>query len=241
MKKISILQPFSIFLSLIILSISCNYRTVEGSDVLSSISITVDKAKKIHLKTFCDVELTPGATMSVKVEGDDNIIPLIIVKERDGSLVIESKRNVNIQTKQRLVVKITMPLLESVQISGSGNVIGTAKFIGANQLKTKINGSGNIELLVNTPKVTASIHGSGNITLSGETEQATVTVKGSGNYLAKDLKTENTIVEIHGSGDAKLFADTNLDIKIFGSGNVYYAGNAAVTKKIDGSGDVVKQ
>jgi len=239
MSKTFTYLSFIAFLFLV--SPSCNYRRVEGSGVQTSLSVAIEKANKIHLKTFCDVEITQGTTTSVVIEGDDNIVPLIRVKRREGVVVIDTEEKVNIQTEKRLVVKITTPMLELVELSGSGDIVGMNKFTASDRLKVKVTGSGKIQLEVNTPEIVSTLVGSGDIALAGETKDATIKITGSGNYVATNLKTENSKVEINGSGDAKLFADNNLNVDISGSGNVYYKGNANIAKRIGGSGEIIKQ
>ena len=148
--------------------------------------------------------------------------------------------DINYSTNNKLVVYITTPHIEEVSLSGSGNIITKGKFTGSNKLKVGLAGSGDADLEVNTPTVTASIAGSGNIKLTGETQDATVSIAGSGNFNGEDLKAENAKASIAGSGDAKLFADVTLNVRIAGSGSVFYKGNAAVTQKVAGSGEVKK-
>ena len=93
---------------------------------------------------------------------------------------------------------------------------------------------------INTPGVESSISGTGDIYISGETRNSKIEIAGSGNYHAEDLKAENATVKIAGSGDARLFADSTLDINIAGVGNVYYKGNASVSQNIAGSGKIKK-
>ncbi|MBC7652281.1 MAG: DUF2807 domain-containing protein [Deinococcales bacterium] len=215
-------------------------RTVKGSGVLTTEVRTVSNAEKIKSMGSFDVEITPGATTSVKIEGDDNLVKHIITESRNGVLVIKMEDHINYSTNNKLVVYITTPHIEEVSLSGSGNIITKGKFTGSDKLKVALAGSGDADLEVNTPTVTASIAGSGNIKLSGETQDATVSIAGSGNFNGEDLKAENAKATIAGSGDAKLFADVKLDVRIAGSGSVFYKGNAAVSQKVAGSGEVKK-
>ena len=223
-----------------ILFANCNFKRVEGSGVLATETRTISNAEKIKLMGSFDVELMPSAGTSLKIEGDDNLIKHITTENKDGFLEIKMENNINYSTKNKLVVYIATPHIETVSLVGSGNIITKGKFTGSNKLKVSLAGSGNANLQVNTPMVEASIAGSGNITLAGETQNVSVKIAGSGDFYGQDLKTENGEVRIAGSGNAKVFADVKLNIHIAGSGSVFYKGNAAVTQKIAGSGDVKK-
>ncbi|MBC7722662.1 MAG: DUF2807 domain-containing protein, partial [Pedobacter sp.] len=68
---------------------NCNMRTVKGSGVLTTEVRTVSNAEKIKSMGSFNVEITPGATTSVKIEGDDNLVKHIITESRNGVLVIK--------------------------------------------------------------------------------------------------------------------------------------------------------
>ena len=235
-----------ILLFLTVLAMLCascrwiGFRHVKGNGHLSSETRQIAHANRISVSGSFDVELTQGATTSVKVEADENIIPHIVTVEEDGVLKIRPRRNnTSFSSEHSITIYITTPTLEQCRIAGSGDIKGAGKFTGDKLLLT-IAGSGNIDLDVNTPEVRAEITGSGNMTLRGETMTEDVHINGMGDYRAEDLKSENAKVRIAGSGDVKVFADATLEVNIAGSGTVYYKGSATVKQKVMGSGDIKK-
>ena len=228
---------------LILVFSSCRwmgYKQVKGNGNLGSENRNITRAEKIKLAGSYNIEVMQGPVTSVKVEADENIIPYILTQEEDGFLIIKSKPHVNFSTEHAIKIYITTNKLEQVQIAGSGNVIGKNQFTGGNKMILKISGSGDIQLDVNAPDISAEIAGSGSILLKGETKNETIHISGVGDYKADELKAENAKVKIAGSGNVKIFADVNLDISIAGVGSVYYKGAAAVKQHIAGSGEVKK-
>ncbi len=219
---------------------SCDYRRIKGNGHIITEDRTVSSARKIRLQGSYDVELTPGTAVSVKVEGDDNILPYVVTENEDGWLVIKSKEHLNFSTKQPLKVYITTDMLEAVTLSGSGNIVGKGRFTGSDKVDLKISGIGDANLEVKAPSVSANISGSGSITLAGETKDAKINISGIGSYKGMDLKAENAEVRVSGSGNAAVFAESKLDIHVSGIGDVTYKGNAAVTQHVSGSGSVKK-
>ncbi len=240
LKKTSVMKKILLLLIIAFAFTSCNYKRVKGNGNITSETRSINNARKIKLSGAYDVELTQGPVVSLKIEGDDNILPYIITENRDGFLVIKTKDHINISTDSKITVHITSPLVEEVSISGSGNIISKGKLTGGDRLKVSVAGSGDVDLEVNTPKVDAHIAGSGNITIAGETKDEKINIAGSGDYKAENLKAENADVHIAGNGDVSVFADVKLDINIAGSGSVRYRGNAAVKQKIAGSGEVTR-
>ena len=215
-------------------------RRIKGNGKLETEERSVGRAEKISLSGSFDLQLTQGPATAVKIEADGNLLPYIETNEDDGVLHIRTRRRVNFSSEHSITVYITTPKLEQVHISGSGNVIGKNKFTGADKLSLKISGSGDIQLDLNTPELTATISGSGSMSLSGETRSQTIKIAGQGDYKAEELRSEKAKVNIAGSGDIRLYADDLLDVSIAGSGSVFYKGSASIKQHIVGSGEIKK-
>jgi len=232
---------FIAIIACVCLLASCDgfYRErIKGNGKIATEQRSVASAKKIKLKGGFNIELTPGTSTSVKVEADENILPYIIT-ENDGEwLVVRTKDHTSLSTSRSFKIYVTTPELDAISLSGSGDIIGTGKFTGSDELSVSIAGSGNANLEVNTPSVSANISGSGNITIVGETKKTRIDIAGNGDFKGQDLKAEEAEVHISGSGKVNVFADAKLDVHIAGSGDVFYKGKPAMTQHISGSGTV---
>jgi hypothetical protein len=237
------MKQLIILLGACLLFSSCRlfgYKHIEGNGVVATQTRNASKANRIKMAGSFDVEITQGPTVSVQIEGDENILPYIIVEDRDGYLVIKTKDHINYSATNDIKVFITTPNLEEAILAGSGNIIGKSKFSGSDKLFLKIAGSGDMKMEVNTPTVQSEIAGSGSITLLGETKDESIKIAGVGDYNADGLKAENAKISIAGSGDVKVFAAAQLDVNIAGSGTVYYKGSPNVKQRVAGSGEVKK-
>ena len=213
-------------------------KRVKGNGNIITQERTIRSAFKIKLAGSYDVELTKSASPSLKINTDDNLMSHIIIENEGDWLVIKAREHEHLIPTDKIKIYISTTDLEAVVLAGSGNIIGRDKFSTNNKLELKIAGSGNMELLVNSPKVKADIAGSGNMTIAGETRDQEISIAGHGDYIGENLKTENTTVRIAGSGNVKVFADNALDIHIAGSGSVFYKGNPKISQHIAGSGEI---
>lgn len=216
-------------------------KTINGNGKITTAERNLSEFKKITCAGNYDVKLTQGTQASIKIETDENILPYIVTNVDGDELKIHSKEDVNLRPSEKTKLYITTNRLEAFKLTGSGDVSTTNKFNGGDYLDLDISGSGNMHFDVNTPRIESSISGTGDIYLTGETKDSKISIAGSGNYHSEDLKSENVKVKIAGSGDARLFADSTLDINIAGMGNVFYKGNASVTQNIAGSGKIQKE
>jgi len=215
-------------------------KTIRGNGNVTTSQRNLSSFKNIRCAGSYDVELTQGNSSSVKIETDENIQTYIVTDINSDELSIHTQQDINIHPSNKIKLYITTDKLEEFKLTGSGNVSTTNKFTGGDHLDLDISGSGNIHFDVNTPAINSSISGTGDIYITGETRDSKINIAGSGNYHAEDLKAENATVKIAGSGDARLFADSTLDINIAGIGNVYYKGNASITQSVAGSGKIKK-
>ncbi|MGA2174812.1 MAG: head GIN domain-containing protein [Verrucomicrobiota bacterium] len=194
----------------------CNPNAIHGSGISKTESRAVGSFSKIDLTGSPDVEVAVGPATSVAVTADDNILPVIETTVEGDTLKIGSKQSYN--TSHGVNVKITVPELNGVSVSGSGDIHVTG-------LK-----AGDME---------ATVTGSGDVTLKGAADHLRAQITGSGDLQAGDLAAKDVRVNVTGSGDATVRATEQLEATVTGSGDVHYYGNPPqVRKNVTGSGDI---
>ena len=186
-----------------------------------------------------DVIVQQGSSQKVRVEGQENIIDNLKTEVKNGIWKIRFKENTS--NYKKFVIHITIPTVNSVELSGSGNVSSKGQ-LSSDDLKTYLSGSGNIDLNVSAEDLTVKLSGSGSIGLNGKANQADMKISGSGNIKTYDLAAQNCEIQISGSGNAKVHAVNSIHAHVSGSGNIYYKGNPEkVSSKVTGSGDVASR
>ena len=230
------------FIILLVTLSSCEingYRTIRGNGRVISQSRSVSSFSGLSLTGAIDAVITQGATETLRIEAEENILEYIEVSNDGDRLRIAIKRGYNIRSKKGIRVYITGPSFESISIAGSGDVRSKGK-LTSNGLDLDIAGSGSVVMEIDAPVVRAEISGSGSVKIAGLTQNFESEINGSGEVYAYNLLSENTKVSIAGSGDAEVYASKNLNVSIAGSGDVGYKGNPVVKKSVAGSGSVHK-
>jgi hypothetical protein len=195
---------------------TCNPYAIRGSGVSKTESRAVGSFSKIDLAGSPDVEVAVGPATSVSVTADDNILSNIDTTVSGDTLSINSKGSYN--TRIGVKVNISVPMLEGVSVSGSGDIHVTGLTAG---------------------DMDAGVTGSGDVTLSGVVDRLSGQITGSGDLRAGDLAAKHVRVKVTGSGDATIRATEELDASVTGSGDVHYSGNPPqVRKNVTGSGDI---
>jgi hypothetical protein len=239
MKRFVIL----IMLGLVLILSACNgfafgANFVRGSGVIATDNRTVSGFSGIVLNGSGDATITQGDTESLKIEADDNILPLITSEVIGGKLVLGFKNNTSISTVLPIRFTITVKDLTSLELNGSGNA--TVGNLTTTSHAVTLRGSGDVNLgLLQASRLTVDGNGSGNIKVNGgKVDSQAIRIFGSGSVNSPNLESQTASVSILGSGGVEVWAKTSLDVNIAGSGNVSYFGSPTVTQKIAGSGNV---
>jgi hypothetical protein len=231
-----------IFAAFVLFS-SCRFngfKRINGNGIAGRQERTVSDFSNLRVSGSVDVFISQATAPSVRIEGDENLLSYIEVRNEGNRLLIAARNGYNLNPKAGLKVYVAGPVFEDITITGSCDLKSENK-IKSNRIGINITGSGDAALQVNSPVVKASISGSGSLRLNGETENFESHINGSGELYAYDLLSENTIIKIAGSGDAQVFASKQLKINIAGAGDVGYKGTANVTQSVAGSGDIHKE
>ena len=238
MKKIILLAAAAITL------VSCGRfmgKRIRGNGIIKTEERTVSPFKQVEASGAIKLMVSQGDFTPVKVEGDENILPYIEIRQDGDRIEIRTRSGYNISPTNDLIVYVTAPVYSSIEVSGASDINGQNKISNPENLRLEASGAGDIEMEVDAPEISAKITGSGSIRLKGQTKDLDIDLSGAGHAYCFDLLSENTKVDISGAGSAEIFASVKLDAEVSGVGNVSYKGNATnVTQHVTGAGSVSK-
>jgi len=186
-----------------------------------------------------EVIISLGSGYSVVLEGDQDYIREIETKVSGSELMI--KRDKWFDTgNNKVIVRITMPELEGISVSGSGKVTVSDPLKG-DELDVSISGSGKAFLRdVALGDAECHISGSGSLNITGEgtIDRLEINISGSGDYVGADTRVGTLEAAISGSGSCDCHVTEMLKASISGSGNINYSGNPKIDAAVSGSGKV---
>ncbi|HPG05500.1 MAG TPA: head GIN domain-containing protein [Saprospiraceae bacterium] len=198
--------------------------------------LNLDDFDRIQLSIDAEVIVEQGDEQSVVVEAYESVVDNLNTDIRNGEWNIRldhCARNI-----KDVVIRITVPRLDAVKVSGSGSVYSTNTF-SASGMDIDISGSGKVDMAINVLSLDGQISGSGDLVLEGSAENVDYRISGSGKYHGFNLDTKNTSMDISGSGDAEVLVSELLEVRISGSGDIFYKGNPQLDVRTSGSGRVI--
>jgi len=217
-------------------------KVIKGNGVYKSETREIGAFTSLASGGPMDVEISYGTSSSLKIEGDENILPYIETYVKDGTLRIKVKDANSVNPKVKLRVQISMTTVDGISQSGSGTIKGSGDFTSDKTANFNISGSGHLELAFskfNGAKI--SMSGSGSMELKGNIAgDVDMHQSGSGHIDCLNAPCENATASIAGSGSMRLNASKTIDARISGSGEISYTGTAQLNSHISGSGHIHK-
>ncbi len=195
---------------------SAGSNALLGSGIAVTQTRDVSSFRAIDLAGSNTVTVRAGSKQSFVDSADDNLLRRVTTRVEAGTLVIGTIGSFT--TRSPMSVKITVPSLATLRLSGSGSV--TASHIREASL-------------------TISLSGSGVVRASGSATRLDVALAGSGEAQLARLVARSARAVIAGSGRILATATGTLDAAVPGSGSIAYSGNPAhVTTRVTGSGSI---
>lgn len=217
---------------------SCSlFNCVKGSGNINTETRPLTDFKKIIINSNANVYIEQDDYYSVDIEAEENIIPYIKTRIRNDELIISNKTC--LLNQKPINIYISSPEFRRIALSSSGKIISKNRITG-NKLDIVINGSGRAEIDLDVQKLFTELSGSGKISLRGNAYTNKINLSGSGIIDALECETDESIINLSGSGICKMNVNEDLKINISGSGIVEYIGSPDIQSNISGTGRVKK-
>jgi len=213
MKNIVILLLFSI-LMLASPELSSKNFPVHGRGLLRTEFRTTTPFTRLDSRIKADIRIVRSKIRNISITAQENIIPLIDLTERNGTLCI-STGAYQFTSDSAIKITIYIPEIEEICLSGSGSIFSEY------------------------PCGSIKIPGDGTISCMGNTSQVSVDISGNGRINLEAVKLKNCFVNITGTGVVTINSSNKLEVIIPGTGTVFYTGNPEIRSSISGNGQVV--
>jgi Putative auto-transporter adhesin, head GIN domain len=211
----------SLFLLLPLLAAGCHHgmrAQVKGSGKRVMQKRQISPFTSISTEGVFEIEVTCQKDPSLEIEGDDNVLELITSDV--GGNVLRLKNTKNYSTSEPVRVKITVPNLEGLTVSGAGRI----------EIKD-----------VKNEKFEIDSNGAPTITVAGDTNVVDIDSNGAGKIDTHNLRAAKAVVDSKGVSRIDLDVKDQLDVTISGPSSVIYRGDPVVNKTIHGPGKVEKR
>lgn len=216
----------------------------EGDDLVVGSRVVTDEIRNlsyfdaVRMIGSYKLYLSRGPSQAIRLEGEDNILPIIETRIEGDTLVIESNRPYH--SHVGITVYVSIEKIRGLEIVGGSKIIGEED-LDADDLQLEIIGAGEIDLGVSAQSIFSRIVGAGKMFLEGDANQHRVEIEGTGNIEAANLQINSYDIIINGAGSCRIFVTNVLNVIINGGGLIYYQGSPTVINStINGAGRLIQ-
>ena len=211
---------------------------VRGTGEVMAREIPVAMLNAIIVTGSTDVTIVRGDTQRVEVIAQPELIGLVKTKVDNG--VWEITTTECYSSDREFSVRLTVPMLNSVIVRGSGDVRSEEVF-NTGKTHLEVSGSGNIAVdTLHEGLLEIRNAGSGDILIGGgECRRMDVRLSGSGSVQAGELCAANTKADLSGTGGLVIDVLDSLTADLSGSGDLRYRGSPIVISNTVSSGKLI--
>lgn len=206
--------------------------TVQSRDVTSFNRIDIDGNFTVYLEN--------SETCSVTVEGDEEILNVLMTEVEDGTLKIGYVNEHYEEMNQSVIVKIRVVDLKEIKGQKSLKVVTTDIF-QFNELILDFAGAVNMDLELSGKSLSGVFAGASFITLNGKVNSLKFEMAGAGKLKAFGLDAKDVDLDLAGARKTEVSVSEKLRVNMAGACYVTYKGNPSnVFSNISGIGRVKK-
>jgi len=210
---------------------------VSGSGIRESYSLNTGIFTGIIMEASMDVHYhaygdgIPEGTVILEVQGD--LREYFALENNNNVLRVYTTERINFASSLTPVLRIYVPVLNSVKLSGAGNFY-THDTIKTPSFSMDLSGAYNGTLDFDVDNLFIGMSGAGRFAISGTAAYADMRITGAGDLNALELTTNGANVNISGAGTVSLTVIDELSISASGMGNVVYRGSPSLDLNTSG-------
>lgn len=200
--------------------------TVRGSGTIVAKHRSLGHIGRVTLGDQGTLILTQGDEEGLTIETDDNILPYVESRVRDGTIVLglsDKARGKSVQPSRGITYHLSVRQITGLEVGDSGCV--RARALDTEGLEIRVYDSGVVDIDSLAVRILqVSIEDSSSLRLGGRTERQEVTAQDSGRYLAGRLESGMASIVVSDSAQAILWATEAVDVTATDSAQVLYYG-----------------
>ena len=227
-------STFLVVLFIILFATACVSR---GSGKVVNEERSVGNFNRVVISGYGEVILVQGAAESLRIEAEDNIIPLIEVSVSNDTLFIEGQELGKVVPTQPIFIHVYMNDVVGLESSGLSRIDATAIDSDHLELTTSIFGEIKIDALT-TEQLVINMTEDSSMDIIGEIAAQELDISGNADYRAAKLQSQTAVVNVGGTGTATIWVEEMLSGVVNGNGDVLYYGSPETDLEVTSSGKV---
>lgn len=199
---------------------------VKGDGNIQEQSRKVGSFRAVAVSHGIRARVKLGSPAAATLKGDANLLALIVLEEKDGSLQTVVKDDQGLRPTRPIELEITTPTLESVAASGGSEVLATAS--GSGRFDLASSGGAIVKVSsIRSDDVSVASSGGSDVTLAGQTGKVSISTSGGSKLHARELISSEASVQGSGGAEIHVHAKERITGSLSGGSEVTVEGGPA--------------
>ncbi len=216
---------------LLIISVSFAGETTQNFDYKNFSEVSVGYGMK--------VEISQSQTYSINVTAEqEDFEYLKVEKDNNGLRFYIDKRNYH--KKGDINIKISMPSLEAIDLSG-GSVGNIHMDVSSENFECNLSGGAILKGNLNCADIDFALSGGSQVTLEGKGNNTEIDGSGGSIFKLKEFSVKNAEISLSGGSQLSIDMNGTLDAAQSGGSQITYYGNAEIGNTSFSGGSGIKK
>lgn len=216
----------------------CVFDIVKGNHKTQTETRSLtEKFTKLDVSEGIEVIMENEKTPTIKVETDENLLPLLKTEVREETLFVYFDGNVSQRKSSK--VFIGKSDLEAVYVSSAGSVYSENK-LTADSFEAIASSAGDIKLHIDTPKLKTNTSSSGEIILLGHANVVQATASSGGTINLTDMHIQRAEANASSGADIEMFCTEEIKAYASSGGSIEVTGHPKLVHSDKSSGGSVE-
>lgn len=232
-----VLLSFVVIFSLISCKYSVDFRGEKGNGNITTQTRTISQNfEKIHVKSGLNVIVSQNDVVSVTVETDENIQPIVTTEVENGVLIVSSNAPYN--TNRTPTIRISLPIIGGLK-SSSGSTIKSANILKSTSLIVDSSSGSEIQIEVEADYISLESSSGSEIDVKGKALKLETASSSGSDIDAGNLMANEVFSQTSSGSSTKVFPILSLNAKASSGSDVTYKNIPKKLEKSESSGGSV--
>ncbi len=216
--------------------ISIRYVGYKGSGDIVTEERTISGVESVSVSAGMNLHIQQTGTETLKIEAQDNILPLITTEVSDGSLTIRYKSIIlgGMATRGPVNIYLTVKDLNEIRLSSGSRL--ESQLIETQNLAVNLSSGSRGSIEVDAKELTVRLSSGSDLRASGTTAYQDINLSSGSRYEADDLISSTAKVNSSSGAAATINVADSLDVNISSGASARYYGSPRVTSNVTSGG-----
>ncbi len=207
---------------------ACDDEVLRGSGNVVTEDFEFADFASVEVFNVFAAEVVQSDSFSVTIRADDNILELVNVSKNGETLSVRLRQGLTISTEVTLEVRITMPDLEALDLSGATNG-AVSGFRSEGQIDIELSGASDLEGNLEAGSVDLEVSGASRVTLAGSAGGLTIEGSGASSFDLAEFIVDTAEVRLSGASGATVNVEARIDpVDVSGASRLRYLGDPSL-------------